>query len=65
MKGRRALRAVVLLALVGVIGIIGMLLTEGAWNATFFVLAALPLAAGAWWRWRQRVPAARGVGPPP
>lgn len=63
MKGRRALRLVMLLALAGIVGIVGMLLTEGAWNKAFLVLAALPLAAGAWWRWRQRVPAARGVGP--
>jgi hypothetical protein len=50
MKGARALAAIAWLALAGIAGIVGMLLTEGAWNAAFFVLAALPLLAGLRWR---------------
>lgn len=61
MKGRHALLLVMLLALAGIVGIVGMLLTEGALNALFFALAALPLAAGMRWRMAAR-DATRGRG---
>lgn len=54
MKGRRALLRVLLFALAAIVGIVGMLLTEGAWNVAFFLLAGLPLVAGTWWRFTAR-----------
>lgn len=51
MKGRNALRAVIVLAIISTIGIIGMLLVDGAADALLLALAALPLAFG-FWRWR-------------
>ncbi|RPE79811.1 hypothetical protein [Vulcaniibacterium tengchongense] len=51
MKGRDALKAVIVLALASACGIVGLLLADGAWDALLLVLAASPLAVGLW-RWR-------------
>lgn len=46
MSTRRTIGGVLLLMALCIAGIVGMLLTEGAWNAAFFALAALPLVVG-------------------
>lgn len=43
-----------LLALTAMIGIVGMLLSTGAGDVVFFLLAAVPLALGGWYAWRMR-----------
>lgn len=50
----RAYALVAVLALLGIVGIVGMLLSESAWDVVFFAMAAVPLAFGAWRRWRLR-----------
>jgi hypothetical protein len=52
---------VLVLAALGVLGIVGMLPVEGpAGDGALLVVAALPLAAGAWACWsRRRAPARR------
>jgi hypothetical protein len=45
---RRTYALVALLALLGIAGIVGMLLSESAWDALFFAMAAAPLGFGAW-----------------
>jgi hypothetical protein len=50
MKGRHTLKLVTVLALVSAGAIIGLLLAGGSWDAVLLVLAASPLAVGAW-RW--------------
>lgn len=60
MKKVNSLGRPLLLALVGVVGIVGMLLSEGWGDALCFVLAMVPLAAGAWYVHAQR---AAGVSP--
>lgn len=48
MKGRHTLKLVIAMAVVSACGIIGLLLAEGALDWLLLVLAALPLAVGAW-----------------
>lgn len=50
----RTYALVAALALLSVAGIVGMLLSDGAWDLLFFAMAAVPLAFGAWRRWRVR-----------
>lgn len=56
MKGRGALRMVIVLALASACGIVGLLLADGMWDWFLLALAALPLGAGLWqWRTASRV----------
>lgn len=55
MKGRDALRLVLLLAVVSAAGIIGLLLADGGMDLVLMFLAALPLGVGLWcWRVEAR-----------
>jgi len=58
--GRRTITAVIVLAVLSVVGLVAMLLVDGAADGVAFVVAALPLAAGAvaWWS-QRRAPARR------
>lgn len=49
----RTYALVAALALLAIAGIVGMLLSESAWDAAFFAMAACPLAFGAWRRLRR------------
>ena len=51
MKGRNALKLVIVMALVSAGGIIGLLLAGDVLDWALLVLAALPLGVGLW-RWR-------------